>query len=187
MQDEELIIKIRQGDSKAFFELVSLYKHRVINTCYRFLLNVEDAEDLAQEVFIEVFQSVHSFRGEARFSTWIYRIAVSKCLDEIKRRRRKKRISSIGRVLHLDEVAAWLTGGRSADSTLQEKEHTKLLYEALDQLPDNQRIALTLSKIEGYTNSEIAALLQTTNIAVESLIHRGRKKLSARLEKILKK
>ncbi len=90
-------------------------------------------------------------------------------------------------MLHLDEVAAWLTGGRSADSTLQEKEDTKLLYEALDQLPDNQRIALTLSKIEGYTNSEIAALLQTTNIAVESLIHRGRKKLSARLEKILKK
>lgn len=186
MQEEDLLIQLKQGDSKAFVKLVSSYKDRVLNTCYRFLLNKQDAEDTAQEVFLEVYQSIHSFRGQARLSTWIYRIAVTKCLDEIKKRKRKKRISSIGRVFHLDEVAAWLSGGRKADAPLQEKESMKEIADALNQLPDNQRVAFTLSKIEGYTNSEIAEILQTTHVAVESLIHRAKKKLSTRLEGILK-
>lgn len=187
MQDEELLIKLKQGDRAAFYELVSAYKDKVLNTCYRFLLNRQDAEDAAQEVFIEVFQSIHSFRGDARLSTWIYRVAVTKCLDEIKKRKRKKRISSVGRVLGLDEVAAWLTGGKKADTALQVKESMREMAGALNSLPDNQRVAFTLSKIEGYTNAEIAAILKTTNVAVESLIHRARKKLSSRLEEIFKK
>lgn len=186
MQEEDLLIKLKQGDPEAFPALVSLFKDRVLNTCYRFLLNKEDAEDTAQEVFIEVFQSIRSFRGDARLSTWVYRIAVTKCLDEIKKRKRKKRISSIGRILHLDEVSAWLTGGRKPDAALQEKESMKEISEALNRLPDNQRVAFTLSKIEGYTNSEIAAILQTTNVAVESLIHRAKKKLTVQLEEMLK-
>lgn len=186
MQEEELLEKLKQGDATAFYELVSLYKDRVLNTCYRFLLNKQDAEDAAQEVFIEVFQSIRSFRGQARLSTWIYRVAVTKCLDELKKRKRKKRISSIGRVLGLEEVAAWLTGGKKADAALQEKESLQQIAEALNELPDNQRVAFTLSKIEGYTNSEIAAILETSQVAVESLIHRAKKKLSARLEAILK-
>ncbi len=186
MDDEQLLLRVRQNDSKAYFELVSLYKDKVLNTCYRFLLNKEDAEDTAQEVFIEVFQSIKMFRGDSKLSTWIYRITVTKCLDEIKKRKRKKRISSIGRVLHLDDVSNWLTGGKKADTILYEKESQKSVYEALEHLPDNQRVAFTLSKIEGYNNSEIAAILKTTNVAVESLLSRAKKKVTARLEKILK-
>ncbi|MFV8354456.1 RNA polymerase sigma factor [Flavobacterium sp. XS2P14] len=85
--------KLQLNNKDAFDELVILYRIRVINTCYRFLLNKDDAEDVSQEVFIEVFQSIQSFRGDSKLSTWIFRIAVTKSLDEIKKRNRKKRIS----------------------------------------------------------------------------------------------
>lgn len=184
MQDQELVLKIKERDGKAIQLLVSVYKSKVLNTCYRFLLNKEDAEDAAQEVFIEVVQSIDSFRGDAALSTWIYRIAVSKSLDEIKKRKRKKRISSIGRVLHLDEVVAWLTTGKGADATLREKESMNQIYEILDQLPDNQRIAFTLSKIEGYTNTEIADILKTNKAVVEAYLYRAKMKLRSQLKNI---
>jgi RNA polymerase sigma-70 factor, ECF subfamily len=187
MTDAELLINIKAGDKIAFNELVMQYRHKVLNTCYRFLLNKEDAEDVSQEVFIEVFQSIDSFRGEAKLSTWIYRIAVTKCLDEIKKRKRKKRISSIGKILHLDNVVGWLAGGQRADKKIQEEEKMKEVYEALNKLPDNLRVAFTLSKIDGYSNNEIAEIMRLTVVAVESLNHRAKKKIRSELEIILKK
>ena len=187
MGDSELIDRIKAGDRFAFNELVNLYANKVINTCYRFLLDRQDAEDITQEVFIEVFQSVRSFRGDAKLSTWIYRIAVTKSLDEIKKRNRKKYISSIGKILHLDEIAHWLSGGTMPDRSLNEKEKMNDVYKALNTLPDNQRIAFTLSKIEGYSNNEIAEIMKTTTIAVESLIYRAKNNVSVELELILKK
>jgi len=157
-----------------------------MNTCYRFLLNKVDAEDVSQEVFIEVFQSIQSFRGDSKLSTWIYQIAVSKSLDEIKKRKRKKRIAAIGHILHLDEVLNWLSGGIMPDQSIQEKEKMTEVMQALDRLPDNQRVAFTLSKIEGYSNAEIAEIMKTTLMAVESLVSRAKKKVSTELELILK-
>jgi RNA polymerase sigma-70 factor (ECF subfamily) len=171
----------------AFNELVLLFQERVINTCYRFLLNREDAEDISQEVFVEVYQSISTFRADAKLSTWIYRIAVTKSLDEIKKRNRKKRISSMGKVLHLDGLANWIIGGESPDKMLYKDEKMKAVMQALDILPDSQRIAFTLSKIDGYTNAEIAAIMDTTIIAVESLVSRAKRKVSAELEIILQK
>ena len=104
MDEKDLVQNLKIGNPAAFNALVSQYSSRVMNTCYRFLLNQHDAEDIAQEVFIEVYQSIGSFRQEAKLSTWIYRIAVTKCLDELKKRQRKKRFVTIGKVLHLDEV-----------------------------------------------------------------------------------
>jgi RNA polymerase sigma-70 factor, ECF subfamily len=187
MDDGLLLQKLKAGDKSAFNELVMLYSSRVINTCYRFLLVKEDAEDLSQEVFIEVFQSIRSFRADAKLSTWIYRIAVSKCLDEIKKRNRKKRITSVGKMLHLEEVAKWIAGGSMPDKRIHENEKNQEVMEALNTLPDNQRVAFTLSKIDGYNNNEIAEIMNTTTIAVESLVYRAKKKVSSALEIILKK
>lgn len=187
MTDEEFLLKIKSGDKTAFKELVAQYSQQVLNTCYRFLLNKEDAEDISQEVFIEIFQSINSFRGDAKLSTWIYRIAVTKCLDEIKKRKRKKRITSFGKLLHLDEVTSWLSGGPKADKSILEKEQMKEMQEALNKLPDNQRVAFTLSKIEGYSNKEIADIMRTSTALVESFISRGKKKVSEELQNILKK
>ena len=187
MEDSELIDKIKVGDKSAFNKLVNHYANKVINTCYRFLLDKEDAEDISQDVFIEVFQSIRFFRGDAKLSTWIYRIAVTKCLDEIKKRNRKKYISSIGKILHLNDITNWMSGGTMPDRLLNEKDALNDVYKALNKLPDNQRIAFTLSKIEGYSNSEIAEIMKTTTVAVESLIYRGKNNVSAELEIILKK
>ena len=186
MIDFDFIQKLKAGDRTAFNELVLLYGKKVINTCYRFLLDKQDAEDIAQEVFIEVFQSIKTFRAESELSTWIYRIAATKSLDEIKKRNRKKRISSIGKILHIDEVANWIAGGAMPDKNLNETENMKELNIALDSLPDTQRLAFTLSKIDGYSNIEIAEIMNTTIIAVESLIYRAKKKLNDKLILILK-
>jgi RNA polymerase sigma-70 factor (ECF subfamily) len=187
MENPDLLQKLRAGDKAAFSELVKQYSNRVINTCYRFLLDKEDAEDISQEVFIEIFQSIKTFKGEAKLSTWIYRIAVTKSLDEIKRRKRKKRISTFGKILHLDEVADFISGGPAADKSIHEKEKMCEIMQALNTLPDNQRVAFTLSKIEGYSNKEIADIMRTTIDAVESLMYRAKKSISSELESILKK
>lgn len=179
--------RLKSGDKLAFNELIVLYKHGVINTCYRFLLDKEDAEDVSQDVFIEVFQSIHSFRGESKISTWIYRIAVTKSLDAIKKRNRKKRISSLGKILHIDDIANWIAGGKQPDEDLETSDTFSTINKILNQLPDNQRIAFTLSKIDGFTNQEISEIMKTTTIAVESLIYRAKKKVTADLNVILKK
>jgi RNA polymerase sigma-70 factor, ECF subfamily len=186
MDDDELLRKLKSGDKSAFTELVQEYSGIVLNTCFRFLLDKEDAEDVSQDVFVEVYQSIKSFRGDSKLSTWVYRIAVTKSLDEIKKRNRKKRISSFGKTLHLDDVVNWLGGGVMPDKSIMEKEKMFEVMKALDVLPDNQRVAFTLSKIDGYTNTEIAAIMNITTIAVESLVYRAKKRVSEELEAILK-
>ena len=186
MTEETLVHHLKSGHQAAFNDLVRLYGPRVVNTCYRFLLNQQDAEDIAQEVFIEVYQSIKSFRQDAQLATWIYRIAVTKSLDELKKRKRHKRFAALGKLLHIDEVAHWLSGGTMPDKDLQNDEKMAEIQAALNTLPDNQRVAFTLSKIEGYTNPEIAAIMNTTTVAVESLMKRAKKQVSAALENILK-
>lgn len=186
MTEEDLINHLKNGNPAAFNDLVRLYGNKVVNTCYRFLLNQQDAEDIAQEVFIEVYQSIKSFRHDAKLSTWIYRIAVTKSLDAIKKRKRQKRFAALGKILHLDDVAHWLAGGTMPHKALEAKEKMQEITTALNTLPDNQRIAFTLSKVEGYSNPEIAEIMQTSVVAVESLIKRAKKQVSAELEIILK-
>jgi RNA polymerase sigma-70 factor, ECF subfamily len=186
MEEYDFLLKLKAGDETAYRQLILVHNNRVINTCFKFLLNKEEAEDLAQEVFVEVYQSISSFRGQSKLATWIYRIAVTKCLDEIKKRNRKKRITALGKILHLDDFTNWIAGGAKPDRLLEEKEKMKDVMEVLNRLPENQRVAFTLSKIEGYTNTEIAEIMNTTTIAVESLVYRAKKRTGDELKQILK-
>ena len=181
--DAILLQKLKAGDSDAFDKLVALHQVQVLNICYRFLLQQQDAEDVAQEVFIEVYNSIHHFRGDARLTTWIHRIAVTKSLDEIKKRNRKKRISSFGKTLHIDQFIAKLSGNLQPDKSLEEKNNYETLLLLLNKLPDNQRIALTLSKLDGFSNPEIADIMQTTVIAVDSLLYRAKQNLKEIISK----
>ena len=147
-----MIEKLKLNDKDAFNKLVIQYKHRVINTCYRFLLDKNDAEDVSQEVFIEVFQSIKSFKGNSKLSTWIFRIAVTKSLDEIKKRNRKKRISSLDQLLRLDDLSNLISGEKMPDSDLIASDNMQQINKALNQLPDSQIIAFTLSKMDGFSN-----------------------------------
>lgn len=182
MEEKELLYQLKQGNREAFATLVSQYQRSVINICYRFLLNRADAEDVSQEVFIEVFHSLPGFRGDAKLHSWIYRIAVTKCLDELKRRKRKKRISSAGKTIGLGFIIDLIISNERPDHSMEEKEKFAGLMDALDQLPENQRTALTLSKIEGYTSNDIAELMHVTPTAVDSLIYRARKNLKIILD-----
>lgn len=186
LEEKDFVRRLHSGDKDAFGLLVKLHSNQVLNTCYRFLLNKEDAEDISQEVFIEVYQAIKSFRGDSKLSTWVYRIAVTKSLDEIKKRNRKKRISAFGKILHIDDLSNWLSGGIRPDKSLYEKEKMKEVMIVLDTLPDNQRVAFVLSKIDGYSNAEIAEIMNTTTIAVESLVYRAKKKTADELQMILK-
>jgi RNA polymerase sigma-70 factor, ECF subfamily len=186
MEEKDLIQLLQKGNPTVYKELVRQYSNPVIQICYKFVLKQQDAEDIAQEVFIEVYQSIKSFRGESKLATWIYRIAVTKCLDELKKRNRKKRLVAFGKILGLEEVVHWLVGGEMPDKTLLENEKRAEIMQALNTLPDNQRIAFTLSKIEGYSNAEIAAIMETTVLAVEALMKRAKKQVGAALEIILK-
>jgi RNA polymerase sigma-70 factor (ECF subfamily) len=177
MNETELLIQLKQGNKNAFAELVSVYRKTVLNICYRFLLSREDAEDVSQEVFVEVYHSIKNFREDSKLSTWIYRIAVTKSLDEIKRQSRKKRISSIGKTLGIEKIVNLVSGTDRPDHTMEEKEDLALLMHALNKLHESQRIALTLSKIDGYSNTEIAEIMQTSLTAVDSLIYRAKQNL----------
>lgn len=187
MDEKTLIHELKSGNINAFNSLVDNYKVKVLNTCYKFLLDAEDAEDISQDVFVEVFQSIPSFRGDAKISTWIYRITVTKCLDEIKKRKRIKRICAIGKILHLEDIAKLIAGGKMPDDDLETSQTMAAIHEALSLLPSNQRIAFTLSKMDGFTNAEIAEVMKTTTIAVESLIYRAKKTVASDLITILKK
>ncbi len=185
MDEAELINRLKSSEPAAFNALVDQYGKQVLNTCYRFMLNQEDAEDLAQEVFIETYQSISKFKQQARLSTWIYRIAVSKCLDELKKRNRKKRIGSTAKLLHLNDLADWITGGEMPDKKLKENEMFSQINNLLNQLPTNQRIAFTLNKMDGYATSDISEILGISVNATEQLISRARKKIGAQLKSIL--
>jgi RNA polymerase sigma-70 factor, ECF subfamily len=104
MSIENLIENLKSGDLKSFKILIDDHQKKVLNTCYRFVNNKEDAEDLTQEVFIEVYKSISSFRGESKISTWIYRIAITKSLDFIRKKKRKKRFAIIKKVFSDDTL-----------------------------------------------------------------------------------
>jgi len=177
MDDKQLVDNLIQGDEKSFRIMVDQYRQTVVNVCFRIMLNTEDAEDIAQEVFIEVFFSIKKFRGASKLSTWIHRIAVSKCLDEIKKRSRKKRIAMFGKSTGLDEVVHWLSGNDFADNQIIHSEELEKLNIALNKLPEKQRIALALSKIEGLSNTEISEILEKSVSSIDSLVFRAKQNL----------
>jgi len=166
-----------------FKSLVAEHQDMVINTCWRFVFNREDAEDLAQDVFVEVFRSFEQFREESKLSTWIYRIAVTKSLDHLRRLNRKKRFSSLKRMIGLTDPADALAAP-SRDNpaeVLAGNDRARVLHDAINSLPESQKTAFVLSKQEGYSNQEIADILKTSIPAVESLVHRAKKKLHDKL------
>jgi len=177
MEEKQLVDNLIRGDENSFRLMVNQYRQTVVNVCYRIMLNTEDAEDIAQEVFIEVFFSIKKFRGSSKLSTWIHRIAVSKCLDEIKKRSRKKRIAMFGKTTGLDEIVHWLSGNDFADSRIIQSEELEKLNIALNKLPENQRIALALSKIEGLSNTEISEILEKSVSSIDSMVFRAKQNL----------
>lgn len=182
MDETALIPKLIAGDHQAFRMLVEAFQEKVLNTCYGFVHNKEEAEDLTQEVFIEIFRSIGKFRGDAKLSTWVYRIAVSKSLEEIRKRKRQKRAAYFKSLVGLEGAAQKVASPtHNPHQTLESKQRSEIMQQTLEKLPKNQRIAFTLHKYEGLSYQEIADVMGLSLSAIESLMHRGKVNLKQRL------
>jgi RNA polymerase sigma-70 factor (ECF subfamily) len=175
-----LIERLRDRDRTAFKELVELHSKRVLNLCYRMTGNKMDAEDVAQEVFIEVYRNISGFRGDSSLSTWILKIAHNRSLNFL-RDHRKARVVSIENAA--DGSARLLTetlAGSDADipdRRLEIERNRALLYDSIAELPEKLRKPFSLHKLDDMPYSEIADVLGLSLSAVEARIHRAKKKL----------
>ncbi|MBO9201540.1 MULTISPECIES: RNA polymerase sigma factor [Niastella] len=184
MNELDLIQQLRAGDEGAFKSLVANYQDLVYNTALGVVQNSEDAEDVAQEVFIQVYRSIDQFKGDARLSTWIYRITTTKALDHIRSRKRKKRFAFITSLFGPnDELVHEPVDFQHPGVALDRKEQAALLFRMIDQLPENQKVAFTLHKTEELSYQEIADVMKLSVSAVESLLFRARQNLRKLLEK----
>ena len=183
MEEFELINKLKNGDEEAFSLLIDRYEKLILKNCYRFVNDKETSRDLTQDVFLEIYRSVNFFRAESKLSTWIYQISVRKSLDYLKSQKRSKRFAILKSIFESDEMTESIQDPESLnpEEYLENQERVKILSWALGKLPENQRVAFTLSKNEQLEAGEVAAIMSLSVSSVNSLIHRAK----ANLRKIL--
>jgi len=183
LNESELIALLKKKDREAFKIIVGIWQDMVYNTAIEFLQNAEDAEDIAQEVFISVFESISSFKEKSKLSTWIYRITVSKCLDHIRKKRRKKRFAFVQSLygkneeLMIDPPDFFHPGIK-----IESKENAAVLFKAIGKLPENQKTAFVLNKMENLSYREISEVMNSTESAIDALLQRAKKNLNAILK-----
>lgn len=184
MNDSEIIRLILDGDRQIFRILVEKHQSMVFRTCVGFVHDKDDADDLTQDIFIQAYQSLPKFKGEASFSTWLYRIAVNASLNRVRKNARSPflhRIDSIFQTATGKELLPPLPDNLDPETIIISQEHSKWVQNALDSLPENQRTAIVLSKYDDLPQKEIAEIMKTTEGAVEALIQRAKANLRIRL------
>ncbi len=182
--DKQLLEGLRSGDRDAYRHLVESYHVKVIRTCKGFVHTDADAEDIAQEVFIEVFRSVDRFRGESALSTWIYRIAVNKSLNFLRGSGRRKLFSFLTGFEENDSSGRTrepVSTDGNPEEELVRNDQARMLQMALASLPSNQRTAFVLNKYEDMPYKEIAEVMDVSIGSVESLIFRAKQNLQKKL------
>ncbi len=175
MTELELITGMLKGDQAAFKTVVNTYKKMVYNTVLGFVQDMADAEDVTQEVFIKVYENIGSFKQQSKLSTWIYRISITQCIDFTRHKNRKKRagfvLSLFGANQELiHEPADFVHPGVLTEN----KERSAILFKAINKLPENQRTAFLLQKVEDCSQQKIAEIMQIKEGAVESLLMRAK-------------
>lgn len=183
LNEDFLIQELKEGKDLAFKTIVDEYQNMVYNTCLAIVKSEEDAEDIAQEVFVQVYQSIKSFKGESKLSTWIYRIATTKSLDHERKKKRKKRFGFVKSIFGEDsEIIINPPDFNHPGVALDKKENAAKLFKAIDKIPENQRIAFLLNKVEGLSYQEVSQVLQVSVSSIESLLHRAKNNLRKILE-----
>jgi RNA polymerase sigma factor (sigma-70 family) len=160
-----------------FKQLVTQNKAQVYNTCLGFVKVPADAEDLTQEVFITAYNNWRKYRWEANIKTWLYRISVNKSLDFIRANQRLKRSG----MLTSYEEGLTVIDFKHPGIELENKEKANLLMTTIAMLPEKQKVAFTLQKIEGLTVIEISQIMELSKSAIESLLHRAKYYLQTKL------
>ncbi|HNQ89377.1 MAG TPA: sigma-70 family RNA polymerase sigma factor [Verrucomicrobiota bacterium] len=187
--DAALMLRVKRGDRAAFEALVDKYKQPVFNLIYRTLPDAAEAEDLAQNVFLQVHRFAHRYKPSAKFTTWLFTIARNLCLNEIRRRGRHPAESLSEPSGDRDDEADRPVTDRQAvapDQGCLDRELAALVDDALRALPENQRVAMLLCREEEQSYEDIAAILGCSLAATKSLIHRARETLKLRLKRYLR-
>jgi RNA polymerase sigma-70 factor (ECF subfamily) len=184
--DLQLMLRVRDGDAASFEVLLRRYRLPMVRYFRRMMRDQEMAEDLAQEVFLRVYKSRERYQPEARFTTWLYRIATNLALNAI--RDRKDEIS--------DTAGDDCDGGHllerfadpqpTVEQRLMQRDRERLIRQAIEGLPDNQRVAVILHKYQEVDYRQIAGVLRVSESAVKSLLFRAYETLRERLEPLLR-
>jgi RNA polymerase sigma-70 factor (ECF subfamily) len=183
---EDLMTSIAEGDEDAFEILVNRHQTSVLNLAYRFVGDRTQAKDLAQEVFLRVWQAAKTYKPDAKFTTWLYRITANLCFNELKSARRRRwfqfRRSNEDNERSIEETFS--DGSPTAEDLLLEKERSRQISDALQSLPDSQRMALVLKRYDDLSYAEIAQIMGCSVSAVESLLVRAKRSLQEKLKNL---
>lgn len=181
--EEDLVRRIQQGDDAAFDRLIELCSPRVYNLAFRLVGHADDAQDLTQEAFIRVYHALPRFKGEAAFSTWLYRIVVNVCQDELKRRhRRPLNLSDLeGEDDNGPSFAETATTGETAEDAVLQQERRRAIHRAIGLVPEQFRMVLILYDLQGFSYQEIADILSMNVGTVKSRLNRARNLLREQL------
>jgi len=181
--DAALVAQLQQGSEAAFRTLVARFQDRVYSTAFSLLRSPEEAEDVAQEVFVEVYQTVGRFRGEAALSTWLYRLATSRALQHRRRSTARKRFAFFTSLLEFaNNLLPEPPDHAHPQALLEGAQQLQQLQLHIGRLPPQQQVAFTLRHEQELSYEEIAAVLGTTVAAVESLLFRARQTLRRHLQ-----
>ncbi|MBN2416627.1 sigma-70 family RNA polymerase sigma factor [bacterium] len=182
MREKDLIRSIRAGDRDAFRLLYDRHAASVYRICLRFTGDSREAEDLCQDVFVKIYTSIRTFNARSRLSTWIHRIAVNHALNHLRNTKRSRLLLP----LNGDPPGqAGFDPRPGPDRVLEEKEKSAIIREAVNALPEHQRLVLILQKFEGFSGREIADMLDCTLLSVQSRLHRAKKNLAVLLQEYL--
>ena len=173
--DARLMLRFKDGDREAFETLFSRHTHAIINFAYRFVRNREIAEELAQEIFLKIYEGAAGYEAQARFTTWLYRIATNVCLNEMRKPRFRAMHEPLVEALSVDS-------GIVAGERLDRQAVSRAIHAALNRLPNNQRIAFLLNKYQELSYSEVSEVMKISEQAVKSLIHRAKETLAEKLK-----
>jgi RNA polymerase sigma-70 factor (ECF subfamily) len=184
LQSEELMARIAEGDEYAFEILVNRHQTSVLNFIYRFIGDRTQAKDLAQEVFLRVWQAAKTYKPEAKFTTWLYRITTNLCLNELKSSRRRKlfQFLKLGEDQENTIEEVLVDASPSPEDLLLSREQSRRISDVLQSLPDNQRLALILKRYDNLSYQEIAKVIGCSVSAVESLLVRAKRTLREKLK-----
>lgn len=174
-----------------FQSLYNQYKVLVYNVALHYVQNIEDAEEITQDVFVQVYQSIEKFQNNATFKTWIYRITINKSLDFIKHKKSKKRFFIFGQRSDSEKELQNISSFEHPGIAMEKQEEAAILFTVINELTENQRTAFILSKLDGLSNPEIASIMDVSISSVESLVFRAKttlkEKLSQQFENYRKK
>lgn len=177
--ERNLLEKAKNGDVLAFEKLITEYQKKVFNIAFRMVGNYDDASELTQEVFIRVFKSLKNFKEQSLFSTWIYKITTNVCLDEIRKRKKRKAVY-LDEEIKLDEneVKRQIEDDKPTPEMIAEKnEISKAVNDAIESLSEEHRTVIVLRDLQGFSYEEIAKITSCPEGTVKSRINRARQAL----------